>query len=92
VALGEAASIVAVIIALATFITGVMARRRLVKIDHVKVLELSLREQIEVLKNKHDDCERLRIELDREVKRLRAENMNMMRRLVRLENNYEESE
>lgn len=82
------ASVVAVTVSLATLITGMVARGRLAKVDEVRIMELNLRDQIKAVNAKWEECERGKDSIGRQLIELRSENIELLRRLVRLENGH----
>ena len=80
-----AASVAAVLVSTSTLVAGVVARRRLAKVDEVRIMEMNLRDQIKALSAKWEECEHGKERLEARVVELKSENMELFRRLVRLE-------
>lgn len=65
---------VAVVVSVLAFLASQREVRRMAKVDYVKALETRIA-----------DCEEHREELRQEVRKLRNENIDLLRRVVRLE-------
>ena len=90
-------SLVNVLIALAgvavTLALGMISQRRLARTDYVKDMETALKERIALLKDDLSNEKAARAECihkvaacELQMNQLRSENIDLMRRLVRLEN------
>ena len=90
-------SLVNILIALAgiavTLILGTLSQSRLAKTDYVKDMETALKERIVALKESlaneteaRSECVTKLAACEAQISQIRAENIDLLRRLVRLEN------